>query len=168
MIQFNSQNTAPKSTNLNVNFIAHSSNLDSSAVQKKMLHSKTNKFASSLRPMYSFSRCFGLLPYSIVINSNGDIQGTKLGAFNLLWFIISVCFYLILAYVCYRDIGSVQHFRNRSESYAVVLGDYLILIQGLIYCALVIIFDMINRFKLISILKDFADFDNEVRYLAIS
>lgn len=49
-----------------------------------------------------------------------------------------------------------------NESPLLVLGDYFLLILGLIYGAVIIVFDMYNRLKLVDIMKKFTAFDAEV------
>lgn len=43
-------------------------------------------FAYSFRPIYYFSRVYGLMPFTITYNARGSINGLEVRLFDLLWF----------------------------------------------------------------------------------
>ena len=75
-------------------------------------NNKTNKikpqakklnFMDSFRPVYYFSRIFGLLPFSFIYDSNGDVQKTKITKFDGLWFLISMFVYVLMSFFLKND-----------------------------------------------------------------
>lgn len=116
-------------------------------------------FAYSFRPIHYFSRAFGLLPFSVALDSNGNIQKARVSLFDALWFVISISLYLIMAFICYQNIKLPQ---DQNVSYILATGDAMFLIAGLIYGAIIITIDMFNRFRIIDILRMFTAFDSEV------
>lgn len=135
----------------------HSTGMDQSL--QKNIPSKKITFSYSLLPIYYFSRIFGLLPFTIVYDTNGDVHEARITYFDVLWFIISVCLYLLLALFSYKHIQVPE---GPNVSQILVLGDCALLIAGLLYGAVIIVFDLYNRFKLIDIMKKFTTFDMEV------
>lgn len=125
---------------------------------KKIIKSKDLDFFYSLRPLYYISRLFGLLPFSIVRDSNDIIQNARVNPFDLIWFLFAICIYLLMAWICYQSV----ELRQDRLSYTMVIGDGVILTLSLINCAKAIIMDMFNRFRFIEILKMFTFFDDEV------
>lgn len=134
--------------------------------QSNKTNTITNKmnFAYSFRPVYYFSRMFGLLPFSIVYDSNGDVLRARVTAIDILWFIISVCIYLLLAFLSYTNMRLPD---GPIESPLLIASDYTLLIVGLIYGAVIIVFDMYNRSTFIDILKKFTAFDMEVNRITV-
>lgn len=132
------------------------------AVVKKNSRSRAINFSTSLLPAYFFSRVIGLIPFSIVRDSNGDAHTARINLFDLLWFIFSILLYLFLAFYRYSYMDIPQ---DASKSYILVIGDSLLLIFGIIYGALMIVMDMFNRNRLVDILKKFTIFDKEVNLL---
>lgn len=127
---------------------------------KKNAQFRNINFEYSIRPIYYFARAFGLLPFSVIRNSNGEIQKPHVGVINLLLFVISICWYLILAYSCYLNVTFLLY--NPKTSFILVFGDYLLLIVGLISTTLFIVMDMVNRTRLVDVLKRLTVFDQKV------
>lgn len=127
---------------------------------EKTTNSKNSNFVFSIRPIHYISRVCGLMPFSIIQNSNGEVQEPRISTFDGLWFSISICIYLAMTYIFY------QHARistdPNTKSYFLVLGDYMLYIAVMIYGILVRGMDMFNRFKLVDILRKFTEFDKEV------
>lgn len=140
--------------------IAHPSEFDSSVNIKKNVFSKELNFAYSVRPIYYFARVFGLFPYTIVHDTNDDIKEARVTFIDICWFVLSICVYLFLAIYCYENL---QLPTDPNVSYVLILGDYSLLILGLIFGAAVIVADMYNRNKFMDIMKKFNSFDKEVR-----
>ena len=127
---------------------------------------ESNKFrcSYSIRPIYYFSRAFGLFPFTVVTDTNGDVQGARVTLFDFLWFLISICLYLLMASYCFINIHRPQ---NPGESYILMLGDYALLIIGLIYGAVIIALDMYNHRTFIELMKNLMSFDDEVSILIL-
>ena len=121
---------------------------------------KKRDFAYSFLPIYYFSRLFGLMPYSIVYDSIGEIQTPRVRTIDGIWFIISICIYVLAAFTNFQSITSPKEMTMVSD--ALYFGHYMLLIEGLLVSAVSIGFDMHNRYKLVTILKAFICFDKEV------
>lgn len=122
------------------------------------IHFKETSFEYSIRPIYYFSRVFGSLPFSVVRGSDGRIQGPRVNTIDLLWFIVSICWYLALAIAVYRNPLLPQG----SNASILMLGDNLMVVLGLTFGAVIIVMDMFNRTKLVAIFKRFSIFDQNV------
>lgn len=120
---------------------------------------KDISFAKTLRPVYKFSRAFGLMPFTITVDEHFNFKGVHVKPLDVLWCITSISLCIVSAIVYYRNIEI-----PKGENVSIVLefGDSMLLIVGLIYACTVIIMDMINRGILISILKSLNNFDNSV------
>lgn len=138
------------------------SNIDMFAPKNRTFHSKKLNFASSMWPVYYFCRVFGLLPFSVKFDTNGEVQRVQVSAFDVSWFIITICFYIILAVLYFHTIIIYQ---DPSASHILFFGDSMFNLIGLKFGALMIILDMCNRFKIIDILKGFSTFGKEVSYV---
>lgn len=137
------------------------SNIDLKFVKKKAFPKETD-FVKSIRPIYYFSRVFGFLPFSIEFDSKGEVQNARISAFDFLWFVIVIGFHLVLAFICLQKQDSPKF--NLNLSYILFLGDYILIILGLIYGAEARLMDMCNRSKFVRIVRQFDDFDKEVSY----
>lgn len=123
---------------------------------KKRCSQKSHDFVYSFRPMYYFSRFFGLLPFSFTYNSNGQIEAPQIRIIDGVWFVISVTFFLILA------INSSQVIEIPNDSAPLVtLSNTLLLTVGLFNGAAMIVFHMCVRFRFVTILKTITTFDKE-------
>lgn len=118
----------------------------------------TINFLFSIRPIYYFSRIFGLMPFTIVRSSSAEIQTIRVTKLDSLWFITSVSLYSLMAIVCFQTI----HEGNPSKSEVLLIGDRLLLTISLMTSVMKIVFDMLNRFRLVDIWKKLAYFDKEV------
>lgn len=140
--------------------MVHPSNDDRSKSVEKDPNLSNMNSAYSYRPIYYFSRIFGLMPFSIIYSSDGRAQKPRVSVFDGLWFVISICIYILMAVISYKNIILPT---NSNSSYLMILGDYVLLILGLFIGALTIGMDMCNRFKIVDILKMFDTFDNKVK-----
>lgn len=118
---------------------------------------KNFDFAYCFRPVYYFSRIFGFMPFTIVYNSNGAIQGPKIRVFDILWFILSIFLYILSTFMPFRHINYPIN-----TSFVLIVGDFLLLKLSLIFSILNVVMDMCNRFKLVDILKNVNSFDEKV------
>lgn len=132
----------------------------SSANQLTAPNSGKFNYLYSFRPIYYFSRAFGFMPFSIISDTNGTIQGPAIRSFDIFWFIVWILLYFSSAFVSFRN-GQFPKNSNTTESVILIGADYVILTSGLIFGALIIIMDMCNRFKLVGILKNINTFDEE-------
>lgn len=131
-------------------------------VDKQYFRDSSN-FLYTFRPIYYVSRVFGLMPYTIVYDTNGDAVKPKKTACDCLWFVISILVYTALAYLIYQE-KTVPSYDKSTSMLILMLGDRILSILSLIFGAQLIIMDMCNRYKLIDILKNVTIFDKEVSF----
>lgn len=126
-----------------------------------VLNSQKFNFFYSFRPIYYFSRTFGFMPFTIVFNSNGSIQGPNIRTFDILWFIIAITIYILSAIVVLQN---TEHLEMGSTTESAILKntDFVILVSMLFFGALIIAMDMYNRGTIVEMLKSFKSFDDEV------
>lgn len=127
-------------------------------MEENEVHSEKVSFTQSLRPIYYFSRMFGLMPFSIVHDSNGEAQKPRISKLDGIWFTVAIGSYLAMAYIAYKNIAP-----KKSTSYMLILVDNFVYFSEIFLGILIIGFEMCNRFKLINILREFTTFDTEVR-----
>lgn len=124
---------------------------------------KKYDFSYNLKPIHVYSRCFGLVPFKIVPNSNGEIQA-QVGKLDILWFVISMSLYFFLAYAYGKIIYDLHDFNDPNQSYILSLGDTILIVLGLIFGGFAGVMDMINRTRIVDFLKHFNFFDKNVSY----
>lgn len=146
-------------------FTAVSAFAESKFQRKKRFVSSEINFAMSLRPIYRFSRAFGLMPFTIVLDEKCNIERARVRTLDILWCIIAIGSCIVMAVVYYKNIELPK---GQNVSIILVFGDAMLVILGLIYACTVITLDMINRFKLIAILKSLNNFDTTVCKLHIT
>lgn len=123
----------------------------SKAEQKNVQH--------AFQPIYYFSRCAGLWPFTIEYDASGSIKRAPVHSFDCLWFLISICVYLTALFYAYQDL------RNQVESGSHIFYTLVFNINNmppLLFGAVSIVLDMLQRNKLINILNKFAIFDKDV------
>lgn len=118
---------------------------------------KKLNFEHAFRPIYYFTRIAGLWPFSIIHDSNGRIQKTRVGLSDILRSILVICMNLTLIFF------TIKKLNRKYESSLPFAGLNMFKIVSLLTGTFQIVFDLINRKKLISILRKFSAFDNEVR-----
>lgn len=125
--------------------------------------SKTFDFVYCFRPVYYFSRIFGFMPFTVIYDSNGTIQGPKIRVFDILWLILSM-FVQILSPILYIQ---NRKFSIYDISLAILIrSDAIVITMRTVFNISAIIMDMCNRYKLMEILKKINNFDEEVSFKA--
>lgn len=134
---------------------------------KKKDVKKPVSFSKVLQPIYYLSRVFGLIPYSIIHDSNGAIKEPNVTKFDVLWLLISVGFYSLISVLTYNNMVSVQD--PAAPHYILILGDYLVSSIIVVFGLVIIGMNMCNRFKLVDILKSITTFDKEaITFISIN
>lgn len=123
--------------------------------------SKSN-FEHGFRPLYYFSRLAGLWPFTIIHHSNETNLRARFDYFDGLWFVLTVCLYLALAFISYENLTSIQ---NQNEVFIARFVLYAFRITCFMFGVLGIVLDTINRNKLINILQKFIVFDKTVGFM---
>lgn len=121
------------------------------------MHINKHSFANSFRPIYYFSRLFGLLPWSINYDSKRQVQGPRLRVFDVLWFLMFICGYLLMAYNSYHRMTV-----NQNSVTVLIFGGHMHVILKFIFGISAMGMDLCNRHKIVYILKMFNDFDKNV------
>lgn len=128
-------------------------------LRKIRMDSNEVNFALSLRPIYRFSRTFGLMPFTIILDAKGNFQNVRVRPFDIFWFVTVICLCILMALIYHQNIELPK---DQNASLVLVYGDAALFISGLMYACFIITMDMINRFQLIAILKMLNSFDNDV------
>lgn len=116
-------------------------------------------FASVFWPIYYFSRVFSFMPFTIVYDSMGEVREPKVTVLDMLWFLISLCAYLVAI------TGGSYSFNKLSKLNTQVNTIYYT--SEFTFGIIGMIRDMRNRYKLIDILQTFIQFDKEVKIINI-
>lgn len=143
-----------KSTSIRIITMIHPFANVSNEANENEAQMKTFNFVDSFRPVYYFSRLFGLMPFTINCDSYGDVQKSTITKFDGFWLVISVVLYSLMPF--FINVLSGPFF-------VIILG-YIFAIIGFIYSVLKILVDVCNRSKYIAILKKITIFDKEVRH----
>lgn len=117
-----------------------------------------HNFFHCVQPVYYISRLHGFTPFSFKQNSKGEVIGSEIKLYDLIWFIVSLVNYLVLAFLCWCTL----RVPNADLSYVLFVGNHLLLIMGLIVGAFSVAFDMFNRHRLVEMTIKFNLFDKEV------
>lgn len=115
----------------------------------KSTQSRKYNFEYAFRPIYYFSRL------------TGRIQKARIGFFDFLWSILVISLNLLFAFLAYGRM-KVRREKNTIRIRSIVFNMFQI--GSLLFGAIDIILDVINRQKLVDILRKFNEFDNEVRF----
>lgn len=116
--------------------------------------------AHCFRPIYIVSRVFGLMPFSITFQSNGEVQKSNVSKIDISWFVTSLCLLIFGIFLVVRTV-IVQPSDPEVFSIINALGDTGILMTGLIVGSLSIVLDLCNRHKWINIVKRITLSDKE-------
>lgn len=128
--------------------------------QRKIQIKKFN-FEHAIRPVYYFSRLTGQWPFSIIHDSNGKIQRARVGFFEILWSILVICLNLTVSLDSYED------FKAEQEKHPIrirfIVGDVLDM-SSVLFITIGIVLGIINRKRLVNVLKKINAFDSKVRW----
>lgn len=124
------------------------------------------------RPIFCNSRIFGLTPFSIICNSNGEVQSCKVKVFDCVWLVVSICVYVLLVifnyYLFISVISFIHHQSNnqyRQTTFLVLnVGNSILVLLNFVFYILFCIINMCNRDKFLNILKMFEHFDKQVSH----
>lgn len=122
----------------------------------KRTDSKVMNFGVLFRPLYYLSRIWGLAPFSITTNSNGEIKKTKIRIRDVLIFLISIIIHLLFSFISHK------RYKLLEKPTTLDLCIYLFEIFSFAYGTLLAIMNACSRFKMIDMLKMFNSFDKKV------
>lgn len=123
-------------------------------------HLRKNRldFYDCVRPIYVMNRIFGLLPFTVDFDSDGNIERARVGTFDLIWFISFTAIYMAIQSLVDSSTKGASDF----ESSVLLIFDRLFWIVGCTKMFMAIILDMLNRHRFIKLLKNFLVFDKNV------
>lgn len=116
---------------------------------------------SSFRPIFCFSRIFGSIPFSIVCNSNGEVQSCEVRVVDYMWFAISICVYITMVIFSYKVFSLNAANFHENATFVLFLVNAIFQWLSLIFGALFFVVNMWNRQIFIDFLKMFEQFDKE-------
>lgn len=116
-------------------------------------------FYHCIKPLCSISRVFGLLPFTIDLDPNGNIKRARVSVSNACWFICFIAATVVAFY--FVETATVQ--QADLESSVLFVSEQLFWFSGIFMLFLSMILDMLNRNRLVKILQDFIAFDESVR-----
>lgn len=125
----------------------------------KQAQSKKTMFAG-FRPIFCFSRAFGLVPFSIVCNAYGEVQSCKIRKIDCLWFAISICVFISLAILNFIQITTINY--HQTAHFVLNVGNFLISTLCSIFYVLFYVINMRNRHHFVGVLQNLEIFDKEV------
>lgn len=99
------------------------------------------------------------MPYTIVFDSNDAIYRPAIRVFDILWFIIAIFVYSSMIIINYVQTSNISF----TSSKVLDCSSQLILFLSIVFGLLVILIDILNRFKFVDILNKFIRIDEKVR-----
>lgn len=117
-----------------------------------------NTIFDLVRPLYIYSRLFGMFPFSIDIDTKLVNSKVYICKFDICLYILqlAICIFLIMFNIKF-NLHAYQ-----SHSYLQVMGPRIILIFGLCANIVWVLLDIINRHRIWKIVKMFYEFDLQV------
>lgn len=116
-------------------------------------------FYHSIQPVYSISRIFGLLPFTVRYSSNGYMDKAKVRFFDIIWFIFMIIVNLSLTY----QMRIKLQLMIENDTSILFASARMIILLNFVKVAVSSVLDMLNRNRLVKMLKDFLKFDKSVR-----
>lgn len=123
-----------------------------------MAWSINRAFSFGIQPIYSFSRVFGLIPFSIVHEINGDVITSKVRTIDGILFAASIILQVILAVYHYMRL----YVESQGVPYVLILASKILPSLANFYTIMIIVMNMNNRHKIINIIRMFNTVDKEV------
>lgn len=125
----------------------------------KRTQPKKLSFESGLRPYYYLSRVFGLMPFTIIHDANGEVQESRVNKRDVSWLAMSIFVHSSIGFITFRDMNIELEPKTSKYILAVGYNAMFAVIVALSICGMGM--DMCNRFRLVGILKKFTKFDAE-------
>lgn len=126
-------------------------------------NTKKLNFPCNFKVNYHFLRAFGLWPFSLIRDSNGEFQKPKITKIDLLWSLVSILSYISASIGFYMNAKALEMKTTDLKIESIMINvDYMRIVFSLIFVAISIAVDMFNRFKLVNVLNNFVRFDESV------
>lgn len=120
----------------------------------------SKNFFDCVKPVYESSKKFGLMIFSIKYSSNGEMENCEVHCMHIIWFIVSVSLFLSLTVFSAIVLVPVEYGNIRTTIF--VRGRRVLMTINLILCAISTISNMLNRHRLIDMMKMINSYDKEV------
>lgn len=127
---------------------------------------KQPNFVDSFQPIHHFLRTLGLMPFSIIRNTSGNLLSPRIKQFDAVWFVTTIIIYSLATFVSFRYVKFNRE--SNTKLNMLNISNNLHLTLGLMFCVLTIGMDMYNRFKLIDLFEKFIIFDKNVSLIHIT
>lgn len=131
----------------------------------KMWCLNRRSFVHSFRPIYYWSRVFGLMPFSIIYDPNGDVEKPRVRAIDGLLFAV---FIVVRLWFSVNSLRKIHISSSSDVPWVLSVGGYTLLTLNLTCGALMTVMNMYNRHKIVNILKMFSTIDKQVKNLIFS
>lgn len=116
-------------------------------------------FYDCFRSVHKIARLFGLLPFKIVFDSKGNVERTEVNVPSAILFAGSIIANAFLVYIIQYSSRSTTRF----GSPIIYLADRMFCVISYVILFSSIVVDMVNRNRLLKLLKDIMLFDKVVR-----
>lgn len=140
--------------------VVHPLHDDQSKSIKKEQRSPEVDFANTFRPIHYCSRLCGLMTFSIVCGSDGEVLNPRVSLLDGVWFGIMLCIHTVMVLLFYRYV-CISSTNVVSPSLSV--GVNIIILLPEIIGGVVSTLNLCNRFKIVRILNTFKVFDTKVK-----
>lgn len=131
--------------------------------QQGLEHTVSNRskntldFYHSIKPLCTMSRIFGLLPFTV--HRDNGVYESKFTIFNKIWFVCTITTSFFLAFAM---LPKIKYTIEVETSIMFATGQVMLLLNFM-KINLAILFDVLNRKRLIKLWKKFVEFDKSVR-----
>lgn len=124
------------------------------------MDTKKLNFVYGFLPTYYVSRVCGMMPFSIVYDSNGEPKQSKVKKCDQLWLIFHILLFSYVTFCNFRDLKLPEN--TSSTPYTLMLCDYALYAFITISAFLLLGMDIRNRQKFVDFLRMFTIFDRKV------
>lgn len=122
---------------------------------------RVENYFDCIKPVYVASRIFGFLPFTINHDSRGEVMKASISVFDAVWLIVSITANLTgIYYVLSHSLKQLFAIKESPILFDICRA---IAVSGFVLTIISICLDMINRNRLIEIIKDFTKFDKQVK-----
>lgn len=121
-----------------------------------------NNFSKVFRSFHFVARVFGLLSFSVTYDANDDFQNARITIFDLLWLTLSISVYSFSIWF-YQDQLLLSRLLSVKRLGILILCHDVLAILQLSFQIISVVLDVLNRNRIVDILKLFTSFNNGVR-----
>lgn len=130
--------------------------------QENTINSKVERPQHGFQLVYYYSRCLGQWPFTIAYNANESIEKAHVNVFDWLWLFTAICLYVASAFCVYNY--NFNYATSDADDFYVHFIITLSEVPSISLRAVGIVLNMLNRNRLVDILKNFVIFDRKVGF----